>query len=173
MVVVLGAAAWFGLSRPAALPAANAARGDPGPTTVANLTVHVSGAVVDPGLVSVSSGARVADVISAAGGARRDADLRALNLAAPVRDGEQIAVPGINDARAGAASAVDGDGTVRINLADAAELEELPGVGPVLAARIVAHREERGLFAEVEDLLDVSGIGEQKLAGMRDFVAVP
>ena len=173
VVVALGASAWFGLNQPAALPAAGAAAAAAEPAPDAGLTVHVSGAVVHPGLVNVPSGARIADVVSAAGGALPDADLRALNLAAPVRDGEQVAVPGQSEAAAVGGGAVDGDGRVRINLADAIELQALPGVGPVLAERIVAHRDERGPFAVVEDLLDVSGIGEGKLASLRDSVVVP
>jgi competence protein ComEA len=139
----------------------------------AGLTVHVSGAVAQPGLVNVPAGARIADAVSAAGGALPDADLRALNLAAPVRDGEQVAVPGQSESLADGGAAVDGAGRVRINVADAVELQALPGVGPVLAERIVSHRDEHGSFAAVEDLLDVSGIGEGKLASLRDSVVVP
>jgi competence protein ComEA len=171
VVVALGAAAWFGINQPAALPAASAAAATPGAEE--ELTVHVSGAVVHPGLVSVPPGARIADVVSAAGGASEGADLRALNLAAPVRDGEQVAVPDKSEERVVGGGAVDGSGRVRINLADAAELQALPGVGPVLAERILAHRSEHGLFTAVEDLLDVSGIGEGKLSSLRDAVVVP
>jgi competence protein ComEA len=171
VVVALGAAAWFGLSQPASLPAADAAAVES--AADGGLTVHVSGAVVNPGLVSVPSGARIADVVSAAGGALPDADLRALNLAAPVRDGEQIAVPGRSEAVAAGGGAVDAAGRVRINRADAVELQALPGVGPVLAERILAYRDEHGPFASVEDLLDVSGIGEGKLSSLRDSVVVP
>lgn len=171
VVVALGAAAWFGINQPATLPAAGATATQPAPDE--GLTVHVSGAVVHPGLVSVPSGARIADVVSAAGGALPDADLRALNLAAPVRDGEQVAVPDRSEAGAVAGGAVDGSGRVRINLADATELQALPGVGPVLAERILAYRNERGPFTAVEDLLEVSGIGEGKLSSLRDAVVVP
>lgn len=138
----------------------------------AGITVHVSGAVFGPGLVELLPGARVADAVAAAGGTLRTADLAALNLAAPVRDGEQIRVPELAIASNGGVAIVD-DGLVRINDADATGLEALPGVGPVLAGRIVAVREESGPFATVEDLLDVPGIGEATLAGLRDVVAVP
>ena len=170
VVVALGAAAWFGINQPATLPAASAAAPS---APDEGLTVHVSGAVVHPGLVSVPSGARIADVVSAAGGALPGADLRALNLAAPVRDGEQVAVPDKSEERDVGGGAVDGDGRVRINLADAVELQALPGVGPVLAERILAHRNEHGPFTAVEDLLGVSGIGEGKLSSLRDAVVVP
>lgn len=135
------------------------------------ITVHVAGAVAQPGLVSLPIGARVADAVAAAGGATVDADLAALNLAAAVGDEQQVVVPRESD---GAGSVgTETDGRVRINLASATEIEQLPGVGPVLAARIVAHREAFGPFATVEDLLDVSGIGEAKLASMREAVVVP
>lgn len=136
----------------------------------ATLTVHVSGMVGRPGLVSLPPGARIADAIAAAGGALPGADLRALNLAATVADGQQLVVP---DQSPGDAWLAPADGRVRVNTADRSALESLPGVGPVLAGRIVEYRERNGPFAVVEDLLDVPGIGEAKLAGMRDSVIVP
>lgn len=135
----------------------------------ATITVHVSGAVAAPGLVEVAPTARVADVIAAAGGATADAAPGSINLAAAVRDGEQVVVPAAGTGQVGP---VD-DGLVRVNSATAAELEEIPGVGPVLAGRIVAAREDRGGFATVEDLLDVAGIGEAKLASLRPYVVIP
>ncbi|MCP3975549.1 MAG: ComEA family DNA-binding protein [bacterium] len=140
------------------------------PLTAATITVHVSGAVQAPGLVEVASSARVADVIAAAGGTTSEASLVALNLAAPVRDGEQVVVPTWED-RSEAVTA--GEGRVRLNTASASELEQIPGVGPVLAGRIIEARESIGGFAAVEDLLDVSGIGEAKLAALREHVTVP
>ncbi len=133
----------------------------------ARITVHISGAVQRPGLVEVGTAARVADVVAAAGGTTSDASLATINLAARVRDGEQIVIP---DSSAPLPTA---DGKVRLNTATQAELESIPGIGPVLAARIIAARNERGGFAVIEDLLDVSGIGEAKLASFRDVVAVP
>jgi competence protein ComEA len=94
-----------------------------------------------------------------------------VNLAAPLADGQQLSVPRVS--ADGEAAAVAGDGRVRLNLAGVEELETLPGVGPVLAERIVAYRQEHGPFAVVEDLLDVPGIGEGKLAALRDAVLVP
>jgi competence protein ComEA len=99
-----------------------------------------------------------------------------VNLAAPLRDGEQVVIPGLvsgQPAPGGGSSATDADGRVRINLATAVELETLPGVGPVLAGRIIEFREEHGPFGTVEDLLDVPGIGEAKLASLRDHMIVP
>jgi competence protein ComEA len=172
-IVVLGGL-WFGGG-----PAATAAPEppvevvpSPGTSSSSELTVYVSGAVVRPGLVVVTSGARVADVVSAAGGALRTADLARLNLAAAVRDAEHVHVPTF--AVGGGEDGVTfSDPGVDINRADAAELETLPGVGPVLAQRIATFREENGPFATIEDLLDVPGIGEAKLEGLRDAVRPP
>lgn len=143
--------------------------------TVPGVTLHVSGAVASPGLVHVPAGSRVADAIAAAGGVLPGADVGSLNLAAPVRDGEQLRVADAVEFGAGGGGGGDppDDGRVHINDADAATLELLPGVGPVLAARILAHREQHGSFASVEDLLDVPGIGEGRLAVMRDVIAIP
>jgi competence protein ComEA len=134
------------------------------------LVVHVSGAVNRPGLVTLPAASRVADAIAGAGGATTGADLAGLNLASSVRDGDQIVVPLVG------AEPMPGQATDRgidINRATATELEDLPGVGPILAARIVAYRDLHGPFAVIEDLLDVGGIGEAKLAAMRDSIAAP
>ena len=141
------------------------------------VTVHVSGEVVLAGLVRIAPDGRVADAIAAAGGVTAAADLERINLASPLSDGQQVIVPSAGGGPANSGVAAEGsDGTdesVRLNTADAASLETLPGVGPVLAAKIVAHREQFGSVETVEDLLGVSGIGEQKLAGFRDFLIVP
>jgi competence protein ComEA len=149
---------------------------DTGTVTVPRaLTVHVSGAVVRPGLVEVPDGARVADAILAAGGATPEADLAALNLAEPLADALHLRVPAMGDPRGATGGGVGApaDGKVRVNVATRTELETLPGIGPVLAQRIVDHREAAGPFATVEDLLDIPGIGERVLANLRDSVVVP
>ena len=169
VAVVLVAALWFGNSSPT--PAPLVVESGTGAID-GTITVHVAGEVVSPGLVSVVVDGRVADAVAAAGGATRRADLSQLNLAAPLSDGEQIIVPGSSGAGS-ADAAVASDGKVRVNRASPGELEQLPGVGPVLAGRIASFRDENGPFATVEDLLDVPGIGEGKLAAMRDFVAIP
>ena len=132
--------------------------------------MHVSGAVRRPGLIEIAPGARVADAVVAAGGATFEADLSSLNLAGPVTDGARVVVP---DRRSGSVDSAGADGPIPVNRATAQELERISGVGPVLAERIVAHREAHGPFSVVEDLLDVPGIGEGKLAAIRDDVAVP
>lgn len=130
--------------------------------------VHVAGAVAAPGLVELEAGQRIADAIAAAGGANDDADLGAINLARVPVDGEQISVPLEGAAPEGdaGASPPTGGGAVSLNTADAAALEELPGIGPVLAARIIADREANGPFASLEDLQRVSGVGEAMVANL-------
>ncbi|WP_344064663.1 ComEA family DNA-binding protein [Terrabacter lapilli] len=150
------------------------------------VVVHVVGQVNRPGLVRLRPGARVADAISAAGGARPGADLSVLNLARLVQDGEQLRVPRPGEAPVagagapgGGAGAASGPGTssgsggpVSLNTADAASLDALPGVGPVLAQRIVDWRTEHGRFTSVDELGEVSGIGDKLMAQLRPKVTL-
>lgn len=141
------------------------------------IVVHVAGAVTTPGVYRLAADARVVDAIDAAGGANAAADMSRVNLAAPLADGQQVYVVAVGEdpppALGGAGPPTEsGPAVVDINRATAAELEALPGIGPALAAAIVGHRDEHGPFVAVESLLDVSGIGEAKLAGLRDFAAV-
>jgi len=167
--LALAAAAAFGLWYAGRAPAAPPLAVDPGGGGRV-ITVHVAGAVAAPGVVEVAADSRVGEALAAAGGVLPGADLARVNLAAPLADGQQVLVPEMSPE---GAEAVAGDGRVRLNLADAEELEALPGVGPVLAERIVAYRDEHGPFAVVEDLLEVPGIGEAKLAALREAVLVP
>lgn len=146
------------------------------------IIVHVAGAVASPGVYDVAPGARVDDVIAAAGGVVGSADPDALNLAAVVADGTRVYVPTVGeevtetitvDQRvvAGApADSPEATGPIDVNRAAAAELEVLPGVGPATAAAIVAERERNGPFLDVDDLDRVPGIGPAKLASIRDLV---
>lgn len=133
--------------------------------------VHVLGAVERPGLYVLRADSRVVDALAAAGGSTDAADLAGVNLARRVEDGEQILVPVVG-AVADPSAPPSGDGTVDLNTADQAALEELPGIGPALAERIVAWREDNGRFRTVDDLLAVPGIGEKVLEGLRDGVRV-
>ncbi len=132
--------------------------------------VHVAGWVNSPGVVSVTEGSIVADAIHLAGGLRSGALVDLINLASPLRSGDQVVVPGPRSGSGGGSG--EGD-LIVLNRAVADELTALPGVGPVLAERIVAYREANGPFSSVEDLLQVPGIGEAKLASIRDLVRVP
>jgi competence protein ComEA len=144
--------------------------------SAAPVIVDVAGWVRRPGVYAFVAGDRVIDAVERAGGARRGAALSALNLAAPLVDGSQILVPR-EGATSGSAGGIPGTsgavgGLVNINTASATELEALPGIGEVLAATIVAYREEHGPFASVDQLEDVSGIGPSTLDEIRDLVAV-
>lgn len=135
--------------------------------TAAPVYVHVSGAVNSPGVYVVDSGARIVDAIAAAGGFREDAATDTINLAREVVDGEQIIVAVIGEQIV----PID-DGLININSATAAELEELPRIGEALAGRIITFREENGPFRSIEDLGNVSGIGEKMLEALRPLVKV-
>ena len=143
------------------------------------VVVDVTGRVRRPGIVTLPVGARVVDALEEAGGARRGVDLVPLNLARLLVDGEQIVVgvPPAAGVAAPAASAPTGSSSaagsmVNINSASEVELEELPGVGPVTAAAIVQWRTEHGAFTAVDELLEVSGIGDATLAEMAPYVTL-
>lgn len=130
-----------------------------------SVVVHVAGAVTTPGLYTLAGGARVADAVAAAGGSTDGADLDAVNLARVVVDGEQVRVPL-------AGETTGGDALININQADAATLDELPGVGPVLAERIAEYRDEHGPYASVDALDAVSGVGPVVLEKIRAAATV-
>jgi competence protein ComEA len=134
----------------------------------APILVHVLGRVARPGLYELREGDRAVDAIAAAGGLADDADPGAVNLARLVADGEQIVVPAAGEVAPGPAS--ETPGRISLNTADVAELETLPRIGPAIAERIVAWREQNGPFRAVEDLLEVSGIGERIVEAVRDLV---
>lgn len=146
------------------------------------VVVHVAGEVGRPGVVEVPSGSRLEDAIEAAGGATGEADLAAVNLARPVVDGEQVYVPSTADERAPASwgggttgaggSDGAGSGLVDLNAADVGALDALPGIGPVLAQRILDWRTEHGRFTSVDELGEVAGIGPTVLERLRPLVVV-
>jgi competence protein ComEA len=153
--------------------------------TAAELVVHVAGAVVSPGVQRLPPGSRVIDAVEAAGGAQPDADLPRVNLAAPLVDGQQVYIPRpgeqppeVTGVAAGGAPGATGavgsaaGGLVNLNSATAEQLDTLPGVGPTTAAAIIAHRDQHGPFTAVDQLIDVRGIGEAKLAQLRDLVTI-
>lgn len=157
------------------------------PAPTVEVVVHVAGAVKAGGVYRLDAGARVLDALAAAGGMTTDADEDAVNLAAPVSDGERVYVPRIGQAvpvvvtGAGGGSAGSGEGggtdttpsgPVNVNSASADELDSLPGVGPATAAAIIAHRDQYGPFGSIEDLADVRGIGPSKLDALRGLVTV-
>ncbi len=167
-----------------------------------DITVHVVGAVIAPGVYTLRPGSRVVDAVDAAGGVTADADTASVNMALPLSDADQVFIPNRGAARATRPSvkpivrhtnpthptvpqaiaaattqpqtvgSAAGKGIVNINTADASVLESLPGVGPSTAKAIIAHRQANGPFGKIEGLLDVKGIGDGKFAEMKPFVTV-
>ncbi len=149
------------------------------PSPTVRVVVDVAGKVRRPGLVRLPAGSRVDDAIRAAGGALPGTDLTAVNLARVVVDGEQIMVgPGPPAAAGSAPTTATGSGTtlsaapINLNTATETQFETLPGVGPVLAQRIVDWRTEHGRFDSVDQLRQVSGIGDAKFSELRSLVTV-
>jgi competence protein ComEA len=138
------------------------------------VTVHVAGAVRRPGVYRLASRSRVVDAVRRAGGARRRADLSALNLAAKLEDGRQVVVPlrASPDTAAAAGAGTAADVPVDVNTATAEQLDELDGIGPGMAGAILEYREEHGGFGSIEELGQVPGIGEKRLAALREKVRV-
>jgi len=141
------------------------------------VTIHVAGAVRRPGVYRLASGSRVVEAVRRAGGARRRADLSGLNLAAKLEDGRQVVVPlravaGAAPAAAGASGAAAAEVPVDLNTATPEQLDELDGIGPGMAGAILEYREEHGGFGSVEELGQVPGIGEKRLAALREKVRV-
>ena len=157
-------------------PASPAASSGEVPRTSATVVVSVVGKVARPGLVTLPPGARVADAVAAAGGLLPEADPASVNLAALVTDGQQIPVgmpvPAAPAGGAGGAAPGGPGGRVDLNTAGVADLDALPGIGPVLAQRIVDHRSRNGAFRSVEELDDVPGIGPAIAAELAELVAV-
>jgi competence protein ComEA len=182
IVLVAAVLAWRARPRPevvapavpAGPPAADRAAA-PAATSTA-IVAAVAGRVRRPGLVRLPAGARVADALEAAGGVLPGTDVSFLNLARPVADGELIVVgvtPPPGSAGAGVSAAVPtGGGKINLNTATLAQLDTLPGVGPVLAQRILDHRDQHGGFRSVGDLRQVDGIGDARYEQLKDLVTV-
>lgn len=186
VLVLSGISVW--LSRPSRLEEGVLADGErlalPSP---GGITVYVSGAVVNPGLYEVPADSRAKDAIAIAGGITSEANVEKVNLARKCKDGMQINVPALSRKRAalktaggqstgggtGAETGIRAEGILRINLnnASTAELEELPGIGPATAAKIIDYR-SRQRFEKIEDIMKVKGIGKAKFDKMKEFLEV-
>ena len=180
LVVAVAAAAffaWRGRARDvggglAPLQAPQATSSGAATATNGSVVVDVAGRVRRPGLVTVPAGARVADVLRLAGGALPGTDLTSLNLARKVVDGEQIVVGAPAGVAGGSSSSPGPTNPVSLNTGSVSDLDQLPGVGPVLAQRIVEWRTAHGGFTSVSQLRQVTGIGDSKYADLQPLVRV-
>lgn len=142
------------------------------------IVVHITGAVPRPGVYAMPEGARVQDAISAAGGFLAEADKTGINLARVLEDGEQLDIPYVEGASivvpTPGVEVIDTSNTelININTASQAELETLPGIGPTTAQKIIAYREENGPFINIEDIINVSGIGPGTYERIKDLITV-
>lgn len=190
IAIVAGAAYAYARSLPKSAPESVAspiptaeATGSLEPGSSAAVFVHVAGAVNRPGVYELPAGARVIDGVDAAGGARPDADLSSINLARALTDGERVYIPRRGEvppasvappdpSGGGGGGSSNVSGKVNINTASVSELEQLPGIGEVIAQRIVDYRTQHGPYKTVRDLLKVEGIGEKKFESIKDHVTV-
>ena len=148
--------------------------------------IHITGAVKSPGVYQLKSTDRVVDALKIAGGATEEGNLDAVNLAALLKDGQKIIIPykilkiseaennenlykNIEDMYPSSATT---SGKININTANSSTLQTLPGIGPVLSERIIEYRNQNGLFGIIDDIKDVSGIGEKKFEGIKDLICV-
>jgi competence protein ComEA len=189
-LILGGVAAWLLLAAPS-MPAAPetdpfagasaaASAASAGPASGADLVVDVEGAVAEPGVRRLPAGSRVADALAAAGGYAADADLaasaHALNLAAPLADGDQVYVPRLGDGSGGgsdpgATGGGAGGGLVNLNTASGDQLDALPGIGPATIAKILAARSEQP-FRTLDELVERKVLTTSQLANIRDRVTV-
>lgn len=146
------------------------------PGEAPGVRISIRGAVVSPGIYRLAPGSIIQDALQAAGGVLPQGDTSRLNLAAPLSDGQELRIPLQTPTPApGTPSAPipQNSGKVNLNTATLDELQELPGIGPVLAQRIIEYREINGPFQSVDDLLNVKGIGPSLLDKIRDLVEAP
>lgn len=146
------------------------------------IKIHVIGEVQNIGVIELDEGARISDIIEAAGGSTENADLSKVNLAYEVEDGQKVYIPSINDERVeqyvtngsgeGIIEEETKKGLVNINTATQTELETLPGIGPSTALKIITYREENGKFQSIEDIKNIPGIGESKFKNIKEFIYV-
>jgi competence protein ComEA len=149
----------------------------PAPTP-APLTVYVAGSVQSPGIYLLAPGSRVAQAVEAAGGLLPEAETRSINLAAPLKDGDKVAIPAAGEVPAaslpneGGAPAHETGAVININSAGQSELETLPGIGPTRAEQIIAMRDARGGFDTVEEIMGVPGIGPSTFEKLKPWITV-
>lgn len=146
------------------------------------IIIHITGEVEESGVIELEKGARISDAIEEAGGATEEADLSNVNLAYSLSDGQKIKIPNINEEneetiieeKAGKNIIIEGnnknDEKTNINTANQTELETLPGIGPSIALKIINYRNEHGKFEKIEDIKNVSGIGDSKYENIKEYI---
>lgn len=151
------------------------------PEEIQEIIIHIDGEVVNPGLVYLPTEARIADAIDKAGGTTELANTSKINLAYEVKDGQKIYIPSIYDEddityiqNTAGDNVTDEDSSalININSASQAELETLPGIGTSTATKIIDYRTKNGDFDKIEDIMNVSGIGEAKFNNIRDYICI-
>lgn len=176
LVLAAGGAAFYGMQSQREAVVLDAAEQPMAQEMPAGITVYVTGAVQQPGIVTVAAGARTADAVNACGGLLPQADAEKINMAQTLKDGQQIRVPerkaAGNAAPGGAAAGKEEGGLVNLNTADEKALDTLPGVGPATARKIIEYRESEGGFQSIEDLMKIKGIGQAKYEKLKDKVTI-
>lgn len=148
-----------------------------GETYISQITVHITGAINNPGVVVLEEGARIVDALEAAGGETEEADVNRLNLAYVLEDGEKLYIPSKNEEEQeyitqGKDNMSEGQSKININSAQIEELITLPGVGEATANKIIEYRKENGKFQKIEDLKNVPGIGDSKYENIKTMIRV-
>lgn len=175
LALVAGGGAFYGMQSQQEAVVLDAAEQPAAQEAPAGITVYVTGAVQQPGVVTVAAGARTADAVNACGGLLPQADAERVNMAQPVKDGQQIRVPekkAAGNATTGDAAGKEDGGLVNLNTADEKALDALPGVGPATARKIIEYRESEGGFQSTEDLMKIKGIGQAKYDKLKDKVTI-
>lgn len=148
-----------------------------GETHISQITVHITGAINNPGVVVLEEGSRIVDALEAAGGETDEADVNRLNLAYVLEDGEKLYIPSKNEEEQeyitqGKDNMSEGQSKININVAQIEELITLPGVGEATANKIIEYRKENGKFQKIEDLKNVPGIGDSKYENIKTMIRV-
>ena len=149
------------------------------------IVIHITGEVEEEGVIELEKGARISDAIEEAGGTTEEADLSNVNLAYSLSDGQKVKIPNINEKdeeiivveeKAGDNIIIEGNKSkeekININKAAQTEIETLPGIGPSTALKIITYRNEHGKFKNIEDIKNVSGIGDSKFENIKEYICV-
>lgn len=149
------------------------------------IVIHITGEVEEEGVIELEKGARISDAIEEAGGTTEEADLSNVNLAYSLSDGQKVKIPNINEKdeeiivveeKAGDYIIIEGNKSkeekININKAAQTEIETLPGIGPSTALKIITYRNEHGKFKNIEDIKNVSGIGDSKFENIKEYICV-